>query len=162
MQMYCEFKDTNMLFDNKPVYQCIYCGIKLLLEDPNNAKILCFAKKKELHEIVNGKTDSVDGLDSSSLESAAFDMVIKNNKTESIESNNLSGMIQAIKNQENKNICTQEQINERLKICSTCEYYKDSSCMLCGCVVVREANYNNKLAHKDQHCPIMKWKQITD
>lgn len=163
MHMYCEFEDTNTLFQNKTIYQCVYCGIKLLLDDPQNAKILCFAKKKELNEIILGKNNNeINGLNNDNLEKNAIDMVIKNNHSIPANTGNLSSMLEAIKASKDANMCSEEQINERMKICSTCEYYKDNSCMLCGCVVVREANYTNKLAHKDQTCPIMKWKQITD
>ena len=58
------------------------------------------------------------------------------------------------------NMCSQDEIQHRLNICEKCEHYRDNSCVLCGCVVIREANYMNKLAHKDQQCPINKWSSI--
>ena len=58
--------------------------------------------------------------------------------------------------------CSEEQIDARLAICNTCEFYKDNSCLHCGCVIVRESNYMNKLAHKEQSCPINKWGPIAD
>ena len=163
MHMYCEFEDSNAVFNNKPIYQCVYCGIKLLLDDPKNAKILCFAKRDELNHLVFGKDHNVvNGLNSDNLQNAAVDMVIKANGSIPANTGNLASMMEAIKAGQNANMCSEEQINERLKICNSCEYYKDNSCMLCGCVVIRDANYTNKLAHKDQACPIMKWQQITD
>ena len=59
------------------------------------------------------------------------------------------------------NLCTSEEIDERLKICNSCEYFKNNSCLLCGCTVVRDANHKNKLAHKDQSCPANKWGPIS-
>jgi hypothetical protein len=59
-------------------------------------------------------------------------------------------------------MCSKEQIDERLDICHKCEHFKDSSCLLCGCVVVRDKNFNNKLAHKRHACPINKWGPIID
>jgi|LakMenEpi03Aug12_release.lakeMendotaPanAssembly.Ray.scaffolds.fasta_scaffold287129_3 hypothetical protein len=164
MHMYCEFEDSNALFNNKPVYQCIYCGIKLLLDDPKNAKIMCFAKREELNQLVLGSenTPHIDGLNEGNLEAAAFDSIVKSYGSIPANTGNISSMIDAIKTSKSANMCSEEQISERLKICNECEYYKDNSCMLCGCVVIRDANYTNKLAHKDQACPIMKWKQITD
>jgi hypothetical protein len=60
-----------------------------------------------------------------------------------------------------KNLCSEEQISQRLAICNSCEHYKDNSCVLCGCRIVRESNYMNKLAHKNQKCPINKWGPLT-
>lgn len=165
--MYCEFEDTNTFFNDKPVYRCIYCNIKLLLDDPKNAKILCFSKRDELNRLVLGKenTDYVDGITSlDQLKKVATKKAFDEYKDmQPSASGNLVEMIQSIKDKKlSGNMCSEEQINERLKICSGCEYYKDNSCMLCGCVVVRDANYSNKLAHKDQSCPIMKWQEITD
>ena len=164
MDMYCEFEDTNTLFNNKSIYQCVYCGIKLLLEDPKNAKIMCFAKRDELNQLVLGSnhTKSIDGLTSDGMKKTAIDMVIKENGGTPVNSGNLASMIEAIKTSKSANMCSEEQINKRLEICNSCEYYKDNSCMMCGCVVIRDANYTNKLAHKDQSCPIMKWTKITD
>jgi hypothetical protein len=58
------------------------------------------------------------------------------------------------------NLCSKEQIENRLSICNTCEYFQNNSCLLCGCTVIREANHQNKLAHKDQSCPANKWGPI--
>jgi hypothetical protein len=162
--MYCEFEDTNTLFNNKPIYRCPYCGIKLLLDDPKNVKIMCFAKREELNQLVLGdsNTPHIDGLNEENLEAAVFDSIIKSHRSIPVDTGNISSMIDAIKTSKSANMCSDEQISERLQICNSCEYYKDNSCMLCGCVVIRDANYTNKLAHKDQNCPIMKWKAITD
>lgn len=162
MHMYCEFENTNTLFNNKPIYQCIYCGIKLLLDDPQNAKIMCFAKRDELNQLVLGDNYAkpIDGLNDENLEKAAVNEIIKSNGSIPANSGNIASMIQAMKADKDNNMCSEEQINERLKICNSCEYYKDNSCMMCGCVVIRDANYSNKLAHKDQSCPIMKWTAI--
>jgi len=165
MHMYCEFEDTNTLFNNKPIYRCPYCGIKLLLDDPQNAKIMCFGKRNELNEIVLGKenTNFTDGLTSpEQLKTEAINRAIKPDSSSPVNTGDFSSMIAAIKSSKSANMCSDEQISERLKICNSCEYYKDNSCMLCGCVVIRDANYTNKLAHKDQNCPIMKWQAITN
>ena len=65
-------------------------------------------------------------------------------------------------NDSNDKICSKEQIDSRLAICQKCEYYKADACLLCGCSVVREQNFNNKLAHKNKACPINKWGPIND
>lgn len=162
MHMYCEFEDTHTLYNDKKIYSCIYCGIKLLLEDPNNAKILCFAKRDELNRLIDPTKKSINGLDDSNIQQSAIKMALEKNSDQSVNMNSIDSMVQSIKDKKENNLCSEEQINSRLEICKSCEYYKDNSCMLCGCVIVRESNYTNKLAHKDQHCPIMKWKQIVD
>lgn len=50
-----------------------------------------------------------------------------------------------------------ETIEKRMKICETCEFYKDNLCLKCGCALSREHNYKNKLFHEDAKCPIDKW-----
>ena len=125
---------------------------------------MCFAKREELNQLVLGdsNTPHIDGLNEENLEAAVFDSIIKSHRSIPVDTGNISSMIDAIKTSKSANMCSDEQISERLQICNSCEYYKDNSCMLCGCVVIRDANYTNKLAHKDQNCPIMKWKAITD
>lgn len=59
-----------------------------------------------------------------------------------------------------EDMCTQEEINSRLAICDTCEYYENNSCLQCGCAISRNAVYSNKLAMKSKSCPIGKWKAI--
>ena len=53
--------------------------------------------------------------------------------------------------------CSQQQIDERLAICTGCEFYENNSCLQCGCILSRERNYMNKLYRADQACPIGKW-----
>lgn len=52
---------------------------------------------------------------------------------------------------------SKKERQERLDICSKCEYYDGSVCLQCGCPILREANFISKLDWKDQHCPINKW-----
>jgi hypothetical protein len=59
-----------------------------------------------------------------------------------------------------KLMCTQEEINSRLAICDTCEYYENDTCLQCGCAVSRAANHSNKLAFRHKSCPINKWGPI--
>lgn len=57
--------------------------------------------------------------------------------------------------------CTDEEINTRYNICQSCEYFQNQTCKLCGCNLVRERIYMNKLAWADQSCPIKKWGPIS-
>ena len=65
------------------------------------------------------------------------------------------------KNNSSKKQCTQEQIDERMDICNGCEFYKNNTCLKCGCALSREKNYMNKLLWADQSCPINKWRSIS-
>jgi hypothetical protein len=56
--------------------------------------------------------------------------------------------------------CTEKEIAERYNICKSCEFFSDNTCTKCGCNLVREQVYMNKLAWADQSCPIGKWKAI--
>jgi hypothetical protein len=56
--------------------------------------------------------------------------------------------------------CTDEQIHERYNICKSCEFFKNNVCSKCGCSLLREKVYMNKLAWADQSCPVGKWGPI--
>lgn len=55
--------------------------------------------------------------------------------------------------------CTQEQIDKRYLICLGCEFYDacNKECLQCGCNVLPQKKFLNKLAWADQKCPIDKW-----
>lgn len=55
--------------------------------------------------------------------------------------------------------CTASQIEQRYNICKSCEYFTDNTCSQCGCKVIRNAEFKNKLFFKQQVCPVGKWKQ---
>lgn len=57
---------------------------------------------------------------------------------------------------------TQEEINYRFKICSSCDMYdkQHSQCLVCGCNIGQKKIFLNKLAWADQKCPIDKWEKI--
>ena len=54
---------------------------------------------------------------------------------------------------------TQQEIDRRFSICSSCEYYneQDKECSICGCNINRRKIFMNKLAWADQKCPEHKW-----
>lgn len=60
----------------------------------------------------------------------------------------------------NKDLCTDEQITERLKICHSCEFFNSiqSVCDKCGCFLSKQRQFLNKLALSEASCPIGKWK----
>lgn len=150
---YCDLIDTKTTFNDKKVYTCSYCGIKIGLEDPNT-KMICFKKMQDysvsVRKIIRPNQDpTVSELKPGEV---AQDLILNNfiKEQEKIETN------------QNKdyNLCSDEQIESRLAICRTCEFYQNNTCSLCGCQIVREANHMNKLAHKDQACPANKWGPI--
>lgn len=130
----CEFVpiDINLL-------ECKYC--KFIIQDRDKHKrILC---RNQLQNTIANKEHS--------------DIRVKLIKSEKIEipktdTSNTTNVI----SQE----CTQEQIDNRLAICQTCEYYENNTCLQCGCSLMREKVFNNKLYWSDQSCPIGKWGPI--
>lgn len=149
---YCNFIDTNTVFNGKKIFECSYCGIKLGLDD-SETQILCFKKIQDF-------TMSIRKIQYPSLEQPMN--IGSNEAVQDIVLNKILENQKQLEAQEkNKNnpdnLCSEEEIEARLKICNSCEHYKENSCLLCGCQIVREANYMNKLAHKDQKCPADKW-----
>lgn len=57
---------------------------------------------------------------------------------------------------------TQEEINNRFKICLVCDSYDKvtQQCLECGCNINNKKIFMNKLAWADQHCPLNKWESI--
>lgn len=55
--------------------------------------------------------------------------------------------------------CMQEEIDERMLICRDCPLFNGKICThnSCGCNVSNENKFLNKLAWKDQKCPLSKW-----
>lgn len=56
-----------------------------------------------------------------------------------------------------KNQCSQQQIDSRLSVCKSCEFYQNNTCLKCGCSLSRDRVFMNKLYWPDQSCPIGKW-----
>lgn len=57
----------------------------------------------------------------------------------------------------NEELCSEEEIDRRHSICSSCEFFSNNSCAKCGCSLSRDKIYMNKLAVKSQSCPLDKW-----
>jgi hypothetical protein len=159
---YCDLKPLHTFFNNKSLYQCNYCGLTVALDDPNT-EILCFKKMEDISRVIHNlhtenNTTSIFHVDvNSSLGDTVLTKIQQD--TEKLEKEEIQ-KYQELNNP--NNLCSSEQIEQRLAICNTCEYFKNNSCLLCGCTIVREANYQNKLAHKDQKCPADKWGIIED
>lgn len=54
---------------------------------------------------------------------------------------------------------SQKLIDQRFAICSLCEFFdkKHSQCLQCGCNINNRKVFLNKLAWREQKCPIAKW-----
>jgi hypothetical protein len=162
---YCTLQETGLIFKDKKVFQCSYCGAKLAL-DSIDTKILCFKKHDEIiHSlsINNTLSDTDNQINDYNIHTISEDhfhneikKIVKQQQTENREE--VSSIPQT--EESNSSLCSKEQIEQRLSICNSCEHFKDNSCLLCGCVVIREKNFNNKLAHKKHSCPINKWGTI--
>lgn len=162
---YCTFVDTGKTFNNKKVYRCSYCNTQLALENPNT-NIICFKKHNEIINYIDnmGKDPRNTTLNLHAESDAHFKSLIEKELEKSkINPADLTQTEQTEQMEQPKQqdlLCSKEQIDYRLKICNTCQHFKDNSCLLCGCVVVRDKNFNNKLAHKNHSCPINKWGPI--
>lgn len=131
--MYCNFQETGKIFNNKKVYKCSNCQLELGLDDPN-VRVLCFEQEMTLKKQLIERYDEYT-----------------KKAEEKAKDNDIS----------DQDLCSKDQIEERMKICNTCEHYKDNACLLCGCRIVREHNYNNKLANKKASCPDGRWDPIS-
>ena len=154
---YCDLIYTGQTFNNKKIYKCTECGLEAGLDSPD-AKILCFAKsrdmvlaeikqKEALNELADKDLEFFDNFHEKKEIPKELEKVIKTkHEAQSPE----------------KTFLDEEQINSRMDICNSCEYYKDDACMLCGCRVVRDSVYQNKLADKNASCPDGRWGPIKD
>jgi hypothetical protein len=159
---FCNFEDTGKIFRDKKIYKCSYCGSQLALEDPT-INIICFKKHNEvMTQIENDILPKQHKVLNLHAESEAQFKALVSQQVD-LERQPIPDMQNMPTLTEPSDImCSKEQIDERLDICHKCEHFKDSSCLLCGCVVVRDKNFNNKLAHKRHSCPINKWGPIID
>jgi hypothetical protein len=136
--MYCNFQETGKIFNNKKVYKCSNCQLELGLDDPN-INVLCFEQEMTLKRQLAQQYEE------------------NNKKAEAI----IKEQQEKDNNVQDEDLCSKDQIDERMAICNKCEHYKDNACLLCGCRVVREHNYNNKLANKKASCPDGRWGSIS-
>jgi hypothetical protein len=188
---YCDFQDTGIIFKNKKIYQCSYCNTKLALENPDakilcfkkhneNTSSLFNASLSPERQIVNQHSESENHFQTILNQQSytrntnddnganliklppELEKIVNNQilSTESINHHTINSNSHHTINSDDQ-LCSKEQIEERLKICNACEHFKDNSCLLCGCVIVRDKNFNNKLAHKKHSCPINKWGPIS-
>ena len=158
--LYCDLEDTGRTFKSKKIYKCTKCGLEAGLEDPN-ANILCFEKTNEAaiadiaeSERIVRKAQEED----EELKKQHNNIGDNHGYPDSFDHRDAASPEPVRK----IDTATEQQINERMDICNSCEYYKDESCMLCGCRVVRNSVYQNKLADKNASCPDGRWKAIED
>lgn len=153
--MYCNFEYTGKEFNHKKVYKCRECGITLGLEDPN-IKVLCFKQQQKLADLTYEQLNKEPPMN----KELSADTDLRKFAEHELIKKSFEARAEQEKENAPENLCSKEEINARLAICDSCEHYKENTCMLCGCRVVREANYQNKLAHRHASCPINKWGPI--
>lgn len=167
--MYCEFIDTGKVFGNKKIYKCSYCSMELALED-SSTNVMCFKRRMDMTKALLDKslkenpifTGTDFGPDNDAAKEAGFysrgdiDRYSTDvNKTSEAEQSQIKPPQQTVP--QKPELCSKQEIDQRLEICNTCEYYKEDACILCGCRIVREKNHQNKLANKNASCPANKW-----
>lgn len=155
--IYCDLAETGKTFNGKKIYRCEKCGLEAGLDSPDG-KIICFSANLDAQAV---DIQATEALVKKARENDTF---LKNS-----ENFHDPEYIQEFYKQSNKHAqnpeelaASEEQINERMNICNSCEYYKDDACMLCGCRVVRDSVYQNKLADKNASCPDGRWGPIKD
>lgn len=131
--MTCEFIKVNNF-----QYKCRVCGTIVSSFDETEYPTLICAHKLSLYN------PAEFGIKISHIEN-------NTNEKESVD---------AVQKIDDLKKCSVEEIEERFAICSSCEHYKNNTCEKCGCYLVRSQIYMNKLAWKDQECPIGKWKKL--
>lgn len=54
---------------------------------------------------------------------------------------------------------TKHQIETRYRTCLGCDQFDkvNSQCLVCGCNISKKSKFLNKLAWKEQKCPLEKW-----
>ena len=68
---------------------------------------------------------------------------------------NFVSNIQEVKNE----LCSIETIAHRHSVCLGCNYFQNNTCTECGCAIIRDRNYLNKIAIKTESCPIGLWRE---
>jgi hypothetical protein len=115
-------------------FECIKCGMKIRAEQPqNNMPILIC--NKPLHRSEN--------------EAPSFAKKLQNFAKSTVQ-HVTAGMP----------MCTEEEIIQRHNVCLGCEFFKDDTCIKCGCPLIRTKQFVSKLAWADQECPVGKWGKI--
>jgi hypothetical protein len=171
--LYCDLSDTGRTFKSKKIYKCHKCGLEAGLDSPD-ANIICFAKTNEAHissmseanEVVKEarKNDKLlhEYENRGNFPPEHMDPMFQNSQQPIDSSPEYLELDEYGKPKVAISSASTEQINQRMDICNSCEYYKNESCILCGCRVVRNSVYQNKLADKNARCPDGKWGPIKD
>lgn len=171
-QIFCDYEQSTI---NPNLYVCKYCKTVVTSLDTKSANTVCHYRieqaaldprfeqiklVKTIVETPDGETIAEYKHNPESLKKAKilsdwwFGQSIE-------EKNQVAPINKSIPkthtNTDMSNHCTQEEIDSRLSICQTCEFYKNNTCLKCGCSLSRERNFMNKLYWKDKSCPIGKW-----
>lgn len=164
IDIYCDMQKSKL---NTKRYLCKHCGQTISEEEFDNNSIPMCSNKLEMaslrEDIPQVKLKSIKFIDAGGNE-----IQKQTNKAPAISHDWWNyNTNQAVKTQEqNQNntqekqqpqTATTEQISERMNICQSCEFFKDNTCLKCGCSLSRDKNYKNKLYHAEAKCPVGKW-----
>jgi hypothetical protein len=174
MNIYCQFEDH---LENKNLEICKYCQainhklsgkfisrvcpklLETLSSNPKNTDVNLI-KVTEYNKENSSKSITIDN--NNKFFNLWWDNKSNLNKPYTLTTKEAQDILNSPdllpkKEQNTKNQCTQEQIDERMSICNACEFFKNNTCLKCGCALSREQNYMNKLYYPDKSCPIGKW-----
>lgn len=115
------------VFITENMYKCTKCGLEIAVEDDDPPIFPCSYMSIKSEE-------------------PGFGAKIKNFS---------KSLISHAKN--NFVLAKDEEIERRFKICESCEFFKNQSCLQCGCPINRTRNYISKLSWDSEKCPIDKW-----
>lgn len=141
-------------------YKCQLCDKIITSYDPEPPTMLC-------NYLINYNSPSAFGYIYNENEPKQAETAQENSKPENIKQPTLvdkainfskAAVQHAMKGNPK---CTDDEINYRYNICKSCEHFQNNTCKLCGCHLVRDRIYMNKLAWADQSCPIKKWGPIS-
>lgn len=177
--IFCELEQSKI---NPNLYICKYCNVVVSSKDGlNNNNIVCSVRldraaqdpRFENVRLVKTTIETPEGqvlrtyennIDKKQPSKVLGDWWFGNNHVANIATNPPNNATAPMKpmfeNTSPENQCSQQEIDNRLSICQSCEFYKNNTCLKCGCALSRERNFMNKLYWKDKSCPIGKWGSV--
>lgn len=150
---YCEWQLSDI---NPELMYCKHCFRVATTKDPGKDTTMCPALLKIAADDPNMKgvvLTSTSSVSSNNPNFSSWWLDIP----EAISNRQKYKPQEIVHSESSEKMCSEQQIEERLNICKTCEFFQNNSCLKCGCVINRDKNYMNKLYHADKSCPIGKW-----
>lgn len=150
---YCEWQLSDI---NPELMFCKHCHRVVTIKDPGKDNVMCPTLLKKAADDPNIKGVILTSTSSVSSNNRNFSSWWLD-LPQAITDRQLPKDEKIASSQSSEKKCSDAQIEERLNVCKTCEFFKNSSCLKCGCIINRDKNYMNKLYYADKSCPIGKW-----